>query len=225
MMQSRSRNPIGMSAQRPDDRARKQVLVGACLLLCATCACAEDREQWQQPDRVLADLHLAPGAAVADIGCGTGYFTFRLARVVGRSGQVYAVDVSADALAKVRERAARNPPANVKTVQSTPTRTGLAPGSLDAAFCCDVPHEMRAPDRAPLFRDVARTLKPGGVLFLIDWRKSRDVTFDPYEKLIPRDDLIRLGTQAGLEFDAEFHYLKYQVFLRFRKLREIGDRR
>jgi len=60
-------------------------------------------------------------------------------------------------------------------------------------------------------------IKPGGFLFLIDYRKSREVTFDPYEKLIPRDDLVKLGSDAGLSLDAELHYLKYQVGLRFRK--------
>ena len=43
------------------------------------------------------------------------------------------------------------------------------------------------------------------------------MTFDPYEKLVPRENLVKLGTDAGLTLDAEFHYLKYQVFLRFRK--------
>jgi len=85
------------------------------------------------------------------------------------------------------------------------------------AFFCEVLHEMPAADRLLLIRDVVRALKPGGILILIDWRKSHDITFDPYEKLIPREDLVQLGTDAGLALDAEFHYLKYQVFLRFRK--------
>ena len=50
-----------------------------------------------------------------------------------------------------------------------------------------------------------------------DWRKSHDITFDPYEKLIPRENLVQVGTDTELALDAEFHYLKYQVFLRFRK--------
>jgi arsenite methyltransferase len=178
---------------------------------------AEDREQWQQPDRVMADLHLQPGMRVADVGCGTGYFTFRLAKAVGPKGKVFALDVSSDALKPVRERVERERLGSVEATQSDPKKTGLRPLSLDAALVCLVLHEASADDRLPLIRDVARALKPDGFLFVIDHRKNHEVKFDPYEKLIPREDLVKFGTDAGLVLDAEFHYLKYQVFLRFRK--------
>lgn len=178
---------------------------------------SEDREQWQQPERVLTDLHLPSGVQIADIGCGGGYFTFRLAPVAGPSGKVFAVDVSAESLKSVRERVQRESLGNIEVVQSASTDSKLPTESVDAAFFCLVLHEMPAADRLPLVRDVVRALKPGGLLFLIEWRKSHDITFDPYEKLIPREDLERLGTDAGLALDAEFHYLKYQVFFRFRK--------
>ena len=88
---------------------------------------------------------------------------------------------------------------------------------MDALLVCDVLHEVPEAQRLPLVKSAVRALKPGGFLYLIDYRKSRDVTFDPCEKLIPRDELIRIGTDAGLRLDGEFHYLKYQVFLRFQK--------
>jgi ubiquinone/menaquinone biosynthesis C-methylase UbiE len=178
---------------------------------------AEDREQWQQPDRVMADLHLRPGSQIADVGCGGGYFTSRLAEAVGRSGQVLALDVDTEALKTVRQRVQRENRANVKVIQSAPQEIKVKPASLDAALVCLVLHEAAPADRLPLVRNVAQALKPGGFLFLIDHRKSHEVTLDPYEKLIPRDDLVKYGTDAGLSLDAEFHYLKFQVFLRFRK--------
>jgi len=178
---------------------------------------AEDREQWQQPDRVMSDLHLRPGTRIADVGCGTGYFTFRLAKAVGPKGKVFALDVSSDALKPLRERVEREKLGSVEVIQSEPQKTGVRPLSLDAALVCLVLHEASPDDRLPLIRDVAQALKPNSFLFIIDHRKSHDVKFDPYEKLIPREDLVKFGTDAGLVLDAEFHYLKYQVFLRFRK--------
>lgn len=178
---------------------------------------AEDRDDWQQPERVMADLQLAPGKVVADVGCSYGYFTFRLASAVRNEGQVYAVDISDEALRSVREQVRDGGITNVEVVRSDPTDAKLPDGALDAALLCDVLHEMPAGDRLPLLRNVVESLRPGGFLYLIDYRKSRDIPFDPYENLIPRDDLVTLGHDAGCTLDAEFHYLKYQVFLRFRK--------
>jgi ubiquinone/menaquinone biosynthesis C-methylase UbiE len=178
---------------------------------------AEDRDKWQQPDRVMADLNVRPGTTIADVGCGAGYFVFRLAKAVGESGKVLAADIDKGALKAVRARAEKEHLTQVETVPGEPTDPKLRPKSADAVLLCDVLHEVPAEQRQPLVQSTVRAIKPGGFLFLIDYRKSREVTFDPYEKLIPREDLVKMATRAGLVLDAEFHYLKFQVFLRFRK--------
>jgi len=187
------------------------------LLVASVWAFAEDRDDWQQPDRVLADMSLGPGRVVADVGCGHGYFTFRLAQAVGDQGHVCAADIDREAVADVRERAKREHLANVEAIVSEPTDTKLTSGSLDAALICNVLHEAAPEQRLPLMRDIVRALKPGACLYLIDWRQSHDVTADPYDELIPRDDLLKLCADSGLTLDAEYHYLKLQVFLRLRK--------
>jgi len=188
-----------------------------CLILSSCLTSGEERDHWQQPDRVISDLGIKPGTKVADIGCGEGYFTFRLAKSVGKQGLVYAVDINAPALDALKKQAELERLTHVVVVVSEPTDTKLQPESVDALFICDVLHEVTVADRLQLLKSAVRALKPGGFLHLIDYRKSRDVTFDPYEKLIPRDDLVRVCTEAGLLLDGEFHYLKYQVFLRFQK--------
>ena len=175
------------------------------------------RDEWQQPDRVVTDLNLTDGASVADIGCGQGYFTFRLAKAAGESGKVFATDIDAKALKSVSQRAQNDHVTNVEAVLSEPTDTKLKPGGLDAALLSDVLHHVPQEQRLPLVRNIVQALKPGALLFVVDWRKSREVKQDPYDRLIPLDDLLKLGKDAGLTLDAEFHYLKYQVFLRFRK--------
>ena len=175
------------------------------------------RDEWQQPDRVVTDLNLRSGASVADVGCGNGYFTFRLAKAVGESGKVFATDIDAKALKSVSQRAQKERLGNIEAVLSEPTETKLKAGSVEAALLSDVLHHVPAERRLPLVRSIVRALKPGGVLFVIDWRKSHEVKQDPYDRLIPLEDLVKLGKDAGLTLDAEFHYLKFQVFLRFRK--------
>ena len=136
---------------------------------------------------------------------------------MGERGKVFAVDIDSGAVEAVRETAEREHLKNIEAILSGPADTKLQPESIDACLVCDVVHEVPADGRLPLVRDIARALKPGGFLFLIDYRRAREVPFDPYDRLVPREDLVKLGTDAGLSLDAEFHYLKYQVFLRFRK--------
>lgn len=189
----------------------------ACLILSSAFSFAEDRNDWQQPDRVISDLGLKHGTRVADIGCGEGYFALRLARSVGEQGLVYMVDINAHSLDVLKKKAEQEHLINVVVIVSEPTDTKLQPSCVDALFVCDLLHEVPKAQRLPLVKNTVRALKSGGFLYLIDYRKSKDVKFDPYEKLIPRDDLVRICTDAGLRLDGEFHYLKYQVFLRFQK--------
>ena len=186
-------------------------------ILVAAAAPAIARDEWQQPDRVVADLNLRDGAVVADVGCGGGYFIARLAKAVGKTGTVWAEDVSDRALKRLRQRAEKEAAlANVKVVKGEAEATGLPDAALDAALFVNVYHHVPEKHRAGLTADVVRALKPGGCVFLIDWRVDAKVKWDK-DCRIPRDDLIAMMTEAGLTLDAEFLYLPHQVFLRFRK--------
>lgn len=199
-------------------QVRLAAVASVALLLVEPAVADESRDQWQQPDRVVADLGLRPNMRVADVGCGNGYFTTRLAKVLGGSGTILAVDPSAKALDALQSAIRSKNVSNVEIVQSKGSSTCLADASCDSVLLCDVLHEVSPPSiRQELLRDIARAMRPGACLYLLDYRKSHDVKFDPYEKLIPREELIRLANDAGLQLDAEFHYLKYQVFIRFRK--------
>jgi len=194
------------------------VAVGLCASLCVASASksARSRDSWQQPARVVTDLNLKAGAGVADIGCGRGYFTFRLAKAVGDAGKVYATEINEKTLKAVSDRVARDKIANVVPVLSDPTDTKLATDSLDVAFICNVLHHVPADSRAALVKDIARAIKPGGFFFIVDWRVDAKIKYD-LNRRIPKDDLIKLAKDAGLELDAEFFYLPHQVFLRFAK--------
>jgi ubiquinone/menaquinone biosynthesis C-methylase UbiE len=182
----------------------------------ANAAPTTGRDSWQQPERVVTDLNLKAGASVADIGCGGGYFTFRLAKAVGETGKVYATEISEKALKPVADRVAKDKIANVACVLSDPTDTKLKADSLDAAFIANVLHHVPADARPALVKDIVRAIKPGGFFFLVDWRVDAKVKNDPNNR-IPKEDLIKLAKGAGLELDAEFFYLTNQVFLRFIK--------
>ena len=174
------------------------------------------RDTWQQPDRVVVDLGLKEGSTVADVGCGSGYFTFRLSKAVGEKGKVFATEISDKGLKAVADRAKKGNVKNIETVKSDPQKTKLAACSVDAAIIVNVLHHVKKDDRAALVKDVAASIKPGGSFFILDWRMKAGVKHDKHNR-IPRDDLVELAEDAGLKLDAEFFYLENQVFLRFNK--------
>ena len=123
------------------------------------------RDEWQKPDLVVANLKLKPGALVADIGAGTGYFTVRLAKAVPK-GKVYALDVEADMVRYLDERAKKDGLANVVAMQSRPDNPELAE-TVDVAFLCDVVHHIE--DRPAFFAKLRERLRPGGRIVIVDF--------------------------------------------------------
>jgi SAM-dependent methyltransferase len=124
------------------------------------------RDAWQKPEEVVRALKLAPAAAVADVGAGTGYFAVRLARAVPQ-GKVFAVDASADMVKYLGERSKREGLTNVQAVQAGPKSAHL-PAPVDVALLVDVYHHID--DRADYFRALRASLKPGGRVAIIDFR-------------------------------------------------------
>jgi arsenite methyltransferase len=128
------------------------------------------RDEWQKPEEVIRALELKPGDRVADLGAGSGYFTFRLARAVGPDGKVYAVDIDPDMIAYLGERAKAENAANVEIVAARPDDPGLAPGSVDLIFTSDAYHHID--DRVRYFASVAKVLRPGGRIAIVDFNGS-----------------------------------------------------
>jgi len=174
------------------------------------------RDTWQQPDRVIKDLGLKEGSAVADVGCGSGYFTFRLSKIVGAKGKVLATEISDKGLKAVADKAKKDGIKNIETIKSDPQKTKLKACTVDAAIIVNVLHHVKKDDRVPLVKDIAAALKPGGSFFILDWRMKAGIKHDKNHR-VPRDELVGYAKEAGLTLDAEFFYLTNQVFLRFNK--------
>jgi len=145
------------------------VLMGA-LLGAPACSRAQnsgpERDAWQRPGEVLDELHIHAGSVVADVGCGRGYFTFKMADRVGPEGRVYAEDVDDDVLESVRREAKQKGVTQVETILGKPDDPGLPTASLDVVLAMNTYHEWRQYDA--MLQALYRALKPGGLLALID---------------------------------------------------------
>lgn len=153
------------------------------------------RDAWQQPDRVVAALALAPGMVVADVGAGTGYFEKRLSEAVGPKGAVIAVDIEPDMIRYLGERAQREQTPNVEARLGAPDDPRLAPGSVDRILIVDTWHHIE--DRVAYGKKLAAALKPGGAIFVVDFTLESDKG-PPKKHRFPPAQVIDELTQAGL---------------------------
>jgi predicted methyltransferase len=124
------------------------------------------RDNWERPEEVMDALGIRAGSAVADVGAGEGYFTFRLAARVGPGGKVYAEDILEDRLEQIRTLAAKRKLAQIETVHGTTDDPRLPAERLDAILVVNAYHEMREYDA--MLRGIFGALKPGGLLGIID---------------------------------------------------------
>ncbi len=127
-----------------------------------------ERIEEERPELLLSALELKPGMSVADVGAGTGYYSWRMAQRVGAGGRVYAVDIQPEMIKLLEEQMLRRGAANVKAVLGTPTDPGLPPGSIDLAIMVDVYHELEYPHE--MLAAIVRALKPGGRLAFVEFR-------------------------------------------------------
>lgn len=125
------------------------------------------RDEWQKPAEVVAAMKITEAMSVADIGAGTGYFEPHLSRAVGTSGKVLALDVEADMVRYLRERAAKEKLANVEARQVELADPGLGTASVDRVLIVDTWHHVDARDAYA--KKLFVGLKPGGLVVIVDF--------------------------------------------------------
>ena len=125
-----------------------------------------ERDKWQRSEELIRMLKISKGSRVADVGCHEGYMTFKLAKVVGKSGIVYAVDVESGKVEKVRERAEENNLSQIRVVKGDFNNPKLPPNVLDAVIILDTYHEMD--DHEEVLQHIKSALKNGGRLLICE---------------------------------------------------------
>lgn len=180
-----------------------------------------EREVEEAPDRVLAALELKPGLVVADLGAGTGYYTRRLARVVGPAGRVYAVDIQPEMLEHLRGHLAATSLSNVVTVLGTETDPRLPAAGLDLVLMVDVYHELAWPHE--MLAALCRALKPGGRLVFVEYRaEDPAVPIKPLHKMTEAQ-ILREAAGHPLAWERTVATLPWQHLVVFRKTETPGD--
>ena len=154
------------------------------------------RDEWQKPKDVVNAMELTPGMTVADLGAGTGYFEAHLSRAVGANGVVLALDVEPDMVRYMTERAAREGLTNVKPSLVAMDDPKLPPSGVDRVLIVDVWHHI--PERVAYAKKVAAGLKPGGRVFIVDFKLDAKHGPPPHHRLAA-DAVMGELVAAGLE--------------------------
>lgn len=163
--------------------------------------------------RVMDLLGIKRGSAVADIGAGSGWFTVRSARRVGKEGAVYAVEINPAYIRHISARARKEKLMNIGTILGKPDDPLLAKDSVDAVLLLKTYHEIAQP--IALLRHVRNAMRPGAKLGIIDKNgKGSDHGLDA-------EVVIREAAQAGFVLIAQYDFVKadkMDYFLIFREL-------
>ena len=173
-----------------------------------------DRADTEKPDQVVANMNLKPSDVVADIGAGTGYFTFRLSRAV-RQGKVYAVDIQPEMLAILEQRKKNLKAENVIPFHGSERDTKLPAASVDVVLLVDAYHEFSYPRE--MMESIVRSLKPGGRVVQIEYRaEDHDVPIKRLHKMSVAQSRKEMEA-VGLRWKETRDFLPQQHFMVYEK--------
>jgi arsenite methyltransferase len=171
------------------------------------------RDAYQKPHDVLTALGIKPGEVIADIGAGSGYFTFRLAHHVGDNGRVYAIDVSPDMILHLNRRIRDLKAMNVSSILAEADDPLLPERSVNRFFFSTSWHHID--NHQKYLSLIKKMLKAGGEVVMIDFHKKELPVGPPMQMKIAREDLIKQMESNGFRLAKEHTFLPYQYFLVF----------
>jgi arsenite methyltransferase len=172
-----------------------------------------ERTAEQKPDEVIAALNLKAGETLADIGAGSGFFSFRFSPKVGDSGRVFAVDINPDMILYMNHYIRDRKVKNVTTVLSAPEDPLLPDVSISRFFICNTWHHVQS--RPQYLALMKKMLKPGGQIVILDYKKEKLPVGPPPEMKLAREEVIREMEAGGFKLAKELSFLPYQYFLVF----------
>lgn len=175
-----------------------------------------ERERQERTDLLIAGLNLSEDFVVADIGAGTGYFSFPVAQRVPQ-GRVLSVDIQPEMLALIEQRKARENVANLETILGAEDDPRLPNNEIDLAFIVDAYHEFSFPRE--MGERLKEALTPGGQLVLVEYRaEDPRVPIKPLHKMSEKQVKQEMAA-IGLTWVRTESYLPQQHVLIFQKPR------
>jgi ubiquinone/menaquinone biosynthesis C-methylase UbiE len=173
----------------------------------------DEREREERCSLMLAKLGVKPGMNVCDMGCGNGFYTIKMAKMVGKNGQVYAVDIQPEMLVKLKQRAKIAKVENYTPILGSTTDPKLPKGKIDLILLVDVYHEFSNPEE--MLAGMRQSLAPDGKIVLVEFRgEDPEVPIKPEHKMT-KDQINKELTANGFRLAKEFDKLPWQHMMWF----------
>jgi ubiquinone/menaquinone biosynthesis C-methylase UbiE len=181
----------------------------------ATWLTRDSRVREEDCEALLKALNIRPGQTVCDMGCGNGFYTLPLARLVGDDGQVIAVDIQRQMLRLLKDRARDERLRNIKTVLGTVVDPQIEPNSCDLVLMVDVYHEFARPEE--MLAAIRHSLKPNGRVALAEFRaEDPNVPIKPLHKM-SKEQILKEFEPNGFRLVEEFDKLPWQHLMFFER--------
>lgn len=175
----------------------------------------ESREREEDCKTMLAALNVKPGDVVCDLGCGNGFYTLKLAQLVGEKGRVLAVDIQREMLGLLKDRAADEKISNIEPILGTLVDPKLPDGTVDLVLLVDVYHEFSHPEQ--MLAAIRKSLKPTGRVALVEFRaEDPNVPIKPLHKM-SKAQIMKEFPPNGFKLVEEFDKLPWQHLMFFQR--------
>lgn len=173
----------------------------------------DNREQQERCSLMLANLGVKRGMNICDMGCGNGFYSLQLAKMVGKTGHLYAVDVQPEMLVLLNERADKQKVKNVSPILGTFTNPRLPPGKIDLMLCVDVYHEFSEP--VAMLAAIRESLAPEGLVALVEFRAEDEKVLIKPEHKMSKEQILKEWPANGFKLVKEFDKLPWQHLMFF----------
>lgn len=198
-MENETQNKNKAQTEKTSEPPKSKMLLGAAFI---------------DPEELVNMLSLREGMAVADFGCGTGYFVAPLSEKVGNKGIVYAIDILNEKLEAVKSLSRLAGLGNVVTMRANLEKTEgsrVEKDSVDWVILVNMLFQNK--NKLAILREAKRILKKGGRAFVIEWN-DKDFTLGPDKKnRVKKDELVRLSHEQGMGVEKELNIGPYHYAL------------